>query len=234
MTIKDILKKRVHPSTSNKFFTLVCRKWRPEDVFYSLSSIIPIQTFRYKVITNYQQINRKEQYLMRIRRRLRESIRYALPIVGKLRYDYLFIGREAVHDAEWKTLKDEVQRALGLSRLYDENVRNRRGGLSYSEFIEQVGYKNELDSSSQDGRKYKGKNSYSGREVNWEYLASEVGNIEEYMMGTNYFGQLDCNNIDRPYNGHQGDNLKKMYKREANDYNGMQSHELGPPPEWDD
>ncbi|CAG8756365.1 962_t:CDS:2, partial [Acaulospora morrowiae] len=54
----------------------------------------------------------------KIKRRIREAARYALPVVGKIRHDYLFFAKIEAYSCSWKELCVTVERAMGDPKCY--------------------------------------------------------------------------------------------------------------------
>ncbi|CAG8468291.1 9428_t:CDS:2 [Ambispora gerdemannii] len=174
-------------SMSNRFFTLIVRRWEPSEVHYQKESMEPVKTFRWQVLTNNKYMDKKPTVRLRIRRRIREALRYVLPLVGKERHDYLFFGRFDTHEAEWEELKDAVHAAIALPRLYNFHMNDKRGGPNYLEYIERVG---------NNRRGFNGVQREKYAQKSWKFSNDNLNNYNNNSSRSNY-----NSGYDSPRNG---------------------------------
>ncbi|CAG8570487.1 7411_t:CDS:2 [Ambispora leptoticha] len=158
-----------------------------------------------EVLTNNKLMDKKPTVRLRIRRRIREALRYVLPLVGRERHDYLFFGRLDTHEAEWEELKDAVHAAIALPRLYNFNLKDKRGGPNYLEYIERVGYKARNDNDSRNNFNSHNRNNHSNRRdfyggVQGEKYAQKSGKLANDKINNNYGNSSSRNNYDNPRN----------------------------------
>ncbi|CAG8531020.1 2704_t:CDS:2, partial [Dentiscutata erythropus] len=77
-----------------------------------------ITTYRLQTVVSKKLVSKLATVRNRIKRRVREAARYALPAVGRVRHDYLFLAGLNVYNASWKELCVAVEKAIGNPKLY--------------------------------------------------------------------------------------------------------------------
>ncbi|CAI2180725.1 7000_t:CDS:2 [Funneliformis geosporum] len=127
-------KKCISGTVSTDYFSLVVRRWRENDTFFTKKTHEPIENFRLQIVVSKKNVSKLAVVRARIRRRIRESARFALPIVGIKRHDYLFFANLKAYDAPWLRLCSVVESAIGNSKLYRTEKSHASGfrGRSYT------------------------------------------------------------------------------------------------------
>ncbi|RIB11682.1 hypothetical protein C2G38_89706 [Gigaspora rosea] len=122
-TLRGIMTNRTFPRIRNDLFTLIVRPWRENDTYYTKKSREIITTYRLQTVVSKKLVSKLATVRNRIKRRIREAARYALPSVGRVRHDYLFLAGLNVYNVSWKELCVAVENAVGNPKLY--KTRNR-------------------------------------------------------------------------------------------------------------
>ncbi|CAB4424387.1 unnamed protein product [Rhizophagus irregularis] len=112
--------------TYTDYFKLAARKWRENDAYFTKKTKEPIKNFRLQIVVSKKNVSKLAVVRARIRRRIRESARLALPVVGRERHDYLFFANLKSYNAPWLRLCSAVESAIGNPKLY--NIGKSQGG----------------------------------------------------------------------------------------------------------
>ncbi|KAF0403425.1 ribonuclease p protein component [Gigaspora margarita] len=84
-TLRGIMTNRTFPRIRNDLFTLIVRPWRENDTYYTKKSREIITTYRLQTVVSKKLVSKLATVRNRIKRRIREAARYALPSVGRVR-----------------------------------------------------------------------------------------------------------------------------------------------------
>jgi len=121
-------KNNIFGITYTDYFKLAVRRWRENDAYFTKKTKEPIKNFRLQIVVSKKNVSKLAVVRARIRRRIRESARLALPIVGRERHDYLFFANLKSYDAPWLRLCSAVESAIGNPKLYDTGKSHASGG----------------------------------------------------------------------------------------------------------
>ncbi|GBB83294.1 hypothetical protein RclHR1_10010007 [Rhizophagus clarus] len=128
--------------TYTDYFKLAARKWRENDTYFTKKTKEPIKNFRLQIVVSKKNVSKLAVVRARIRRRIRESARFALPVVGRERHDYLFFANLKSYDAPWLQLCSAVESAIGNPKLYSIG-KSHGGGSGYvDKYAPKKGQKN--------------------------------------------------------------------------------------------